>query len=577
MKIAFVLPPSRFPTAVHDPGDWWRVCAGRGHDLRYCNLNTRWWRRICAPDGIAHLFRHCEDEAGRGRALATAASATAALAALKRPRTYADASRYKSAVGAVGSHLDCVGALQGEFTVDFGVGPTLRKADYDDSLSLFEHSLAETLLADSIRPLLAEIAAADIAAFKVTSPQDLLTAMIAARLLRAEAPGIHVCLLDHGYENFSLHACIEALEGTGALALAFDSIIREKDDIPAVMLFLAEALARKERPRGFLGRSDIGIAPTPVEAAASYPQGIDTFCDEPVYWMRLSGRSCYWGRCTYCVQNEKFGTKGAPTKSEISASVANIEALIGSGYRRFIFSDEAVSPAALRLFSEEICRRGLKIRWSCRSKLEMQLSGDLIALVARAGCCEILFGMESTSPATLRRMDKFVEGLDVSRVRAIFRDLDAEGVGVHVNLIAGFPFDTRRELTESVEFLIDSLSTVRNATFTVNTFALFPGTPISRDPARFGIERIAKHGDLQQRIPFRFGAAASAVRAEVDAALPGLRSRLLAELGWEPSNRDAPWLGLYFGTGHGIAFKGAAFNPLDPVQNRARGRAAASA
>ena len=44
----------------------------------------------------------------------------------------------------------------------------------------------------------------DVLVVSVTSPEDLLTALIAVRLLRKTRPRMHACLADHGYENFSL-------------------------------------------------------------------------------------------------------------------------------------------------------------------------------------------------------------------------------------------------------------------------------------------------------------------------------------------------------------------------------------
>jgi len=79
-------------------------------------------------------------------------------------------------------------------------------------------------------------------------------------------------------------------------------------------------------------------------------------------------------------------------------------------------------------------------------------------------------------------MDKYVEGLDATAIEHVLSSVAAAGIGLHVNLIAGFPGDSAEEAVASVEFLIKVLSKLPNVTFTLNRFVLFPGTPIMSNP-----------------------------------------------------------------------------------------------
>jgi hypothetical protein len=201
--------------------------------------------------------------------------------------------------------------------------------------------------------------------------------------------------------------------------------------------------------------------------------------------------------------------------------------------------------------------RDLTLSWFCRAKLELAFTPALFRRMRQAGCFEVLFGLESVSPRMQKRMDKFVEGLTRERIKAIFENAAAAGIGVHVNLIAGFPGDTPSETAASVDFLIEALAPLSHATFALNEFALFPETPVMRNP-EFGIEPSAADGDMPLRYDFRCAPGLESNHREIKRQVPSLRLRLARGLGWdrlgEGPGPDAA-RGLYFGSGHGALFK----------------------
>ncbi len=140
----------------------------------------------------------------------------------------------------------------------------------------------------------------------------------------------------------------------------------------------------------------------------------------------------------FCSQNAKFDTPQAPARSEILASLDRVTAYSDAGYKQFMFSDEAISPSSLNLIADEIAKRGLQIKWACRSKMERAHTPDMFRRLGESGCFEILFGLETISPRILILMDKLTEGLDEERVVAIFRAITDAKVCVHVTLLAAF-------------------------------------------------------------------------------------------------------------------------------------------
>ena len=503
-----------------------------------------------------------------------ALDAGAGLRALQDRATYARADAYLGALAPIERYIGLVNESASEVSVTWQGGPAARTAEYADSGSLLEHSTRSGPFSALIRAALpAELPVFDMMMVTVTSPEDLLTAMTVAHLLRARQPEVHVCLADHGFENFSLRPHIDALRETGALTRVFDTVIVARDERDEAIVRLTEALAVGERPAGWLRLSDLPIhrratvderQQTPARHVAPPSE---TFAPEPVLLTRVSERRCYWSRCTFCIHNAKYDEPSPPSMAEVAAAVARLSARVDAGYRVFVFLDEALSPALLRRLSERLLDAGLPQRglsWAGRSKLELAHDPELFALMRRAGCVEILFGIESTSPRTLRAMDKFSEGLTPERMSDAVRLAGDAGLGVHLNLIAGFPGDGPEELAASLDFVAGA-GVARNVTFTVNPFVVFPATPVHDDPGRFQVMLEPRRGDMQAIRGYEvIGHEGERWRSAMQ-ALPGLAAGLRRRLGWDrydasPGGRMA--LDLYFGTGHGPLFKREIGNPF---------------
>ena len=278
---------------------------------------------------------------------------------------------------------------------------------------------------------------------------------------------------------------------------------------------------------------------------------------------RLSARRCYWARCAFCIHNEKYDDARVPSRADVPAAVDALEGWLEAGYRVITLNDEALSPAILAALCDELERREIAsrypgFRWICRSKLELAFTAALFRRMRRSGCIEVLFGLESASERVRVLMDKHVAGLDRRAILAIVKAAGEAGIGVHLNVIAGFPGEASEELVETMSFLGDALADAPRATYLVNEFVVFPATPVAQEPARFGIELVDEPGDMVALIPHRplewWRREAATIRRQ----LPDLRAQLDADLGWtwlreDPDREVAMWL--YFGTGHGTLLK----------------------
>lgn len=577
MRVLALTSPGRLPTTSPDPGLWWDAVAATGrHELVRYSANEAWWRVICgerpkalllSPLGALEGLRRRADWRSRNIALGEDGRAAGrALLALKTSVSFESASSYIAALAPIAGFLADLNRAQDELNVDVVVGPSVRGLNYLDSAAVVAYSLRDTLLSRMIEEALAGCPR-DIGfvAFSPTKPEDLLTNLIAARLLRVRNPGVHLCLVDLSCEDYTLLPHLESLRASGAFDGLFDSVVESKDDRDDLVPALIEAVAEGRTVRGFVTRTNVpGVRPLTIRRY-SPPSPLPTFSPEAIIVTRLSARRCYWSRCTFCVHNNKYDDRGAPTQADIHSGLDRIEAVLAAGYGYVNFADEALSPAMLRGLALEIKRRRLKFNWVCRSKIEHAHNAELFALIASAGCREIQFGLETTSERVLKLMDKHVEGLDERGLATAFRAMTDAGIGVHVNLIGGFPGDSLADMKGSVEFLIREFARLRGTSFFVSVFRLLPDTPIVKDPQRFGVRNVAINGDLAQYCTYdldpRIGPEADAVLA----ALPDLERRLHDELGWNGLADEATafvFRMMYFGSGHGSIFKARADNPF---------------
>lgn len=568
LRLILATPPGRLPTVVHDPGAWWRSFSTEAfHRTRISHAHA-WWKWIASPSA-AQL---ASDDVGRLELSRTGDAAQAALSALEAPSTYGSAAEYVNAVRELTLHLKALNTMQSDLLVSLAEGPILAQVDYRDSRDIVRAARAQTPLSDGIKASLAGVPDADLVFVTATSEYDLLSAAIIAVQWKTLNPGLHVCLVDHGYENFSLTPFLPSLDrgGDGLLGV-FDTLIASKNDVDAATQDLVDRVARCEVVQGVLTgdaasvRVGRPLSPAPYSTADLVP----TFSPTPVLHTRLSTGSCYWGTCTFCTQNSKFsGAKGA-SKSDVGPTLDRLSSLKRLGVDHVIFTDEALSPSILLSLSRAMSERGLGLKWACRCKVEDAFDHDTFAAAAEAGCREILIGVETTSGRLLDRMGKGVSGRADEGLDAMLHRIEACGISIHVNLINGFPTETVVEAQATVEAVIDHLADAASATVLLNPFTVFPATPIAYEPWRFGIAQLQASGDMPSRFDVWFEPEVERRTAPARDARARLAGALLDGLGWGPllaTGGGSEALELYSTSGHSLVFKAGPHNALDSLR-----------
>jgi len=88
-------------------------------------------------------------------------------------------------------------------------------------------------------------------------------------------------------------------------------------------------------------------------------------------------------------------------------------------------------------------------------------------------------------------MDKPHKLLSESEIGAFFECLHPNEIGIWVNVMVGFPTETRGEPMQTLRFVERTRHCYDG--FTIQPFCLEQGTPAYEQPERFGIEAIDRH------------------------------------------------------------------------------------
>ncbi|KAA3611772.1 MAG: radical SAM protein [Planctomycetota bacterium] len=145
------------------------------------------------------------------------------------------------------------------------------------------------------------------------------------------------------------------------------------------------------------------------------------------------------------------------------------------GIRHIQFVDDLF--LASRRRATELCHllveAKLPLTWSCAARVDT-VHPDLLALMRKAGCWEISFGLESGSNALLQQMDKSAR---VERSEQAIRWTAQAGIRSKGLFMLGYPGETPETMEQTRQFVRRLPLSMMNLT----KFTPYPGSPIYQD------------------------------------------------------------------------------------------------
>ncbi len=165
----------------------------------------------------------------------------------------------------------------------------------------------------------------------------------------------------------------------------------------------------------------------------------------------LTSRGCPFG-CNYCPY--PVG-QGLPWRYRTPQNVVDeLEHLVRDlGVEYVIFRDPLFSAQKRRVaeICEEIVRRGVKVHWRCETRIDC-LDEPTIAIMAKAGCTGVNFGVESSDPEIQKNAERkpiteqqFVETIALLR---------KHGIATFAFFVVGLPGDTVDTILTTIAFAL---------------------------------------------------------------------------------------------------------------------------
>lgn len=207
------------------------------------------------------------------------------------------------------------------------------------------------------------------------------------------------------------------------------------------------------------------------------------------YTLMMSSRGCPYN-CIFCGSSATWGRK---VRFRSPKNVLDeIEIIVNQhDIRNITFCDDTFTLGKRRVIDicNGITERGYNLEFLCSSRVntidEKRLEG-----LARAGCKEISFGIESADEDILSILRK---NIDLRKVIPIFEMVKSFGIRVHSSYILGNPGDTRETIEKTIEFAIESGADA--AQFSILT--PYPATPLWNMARMKGALKSADYADYK--------------------------------------------------------------------------------
>ncbi|MCB0628189.1 MAG: radical SAM protein [Saprospiraceae bacterium] len=189
-----------------------------------------------------------------------------------------------------------------------------------------------------------------------------------------------------------------------------------------------------------------------------------------------AGRGCPFG-CTFCSTNEFFSRRFR-MKSGLRL-VEEIDFLHQEyGTTQFSLTHDlfTTNPKLVRqictTFQEEI--KFESFEWTASARID-SMKDDLTEIMAKSGCTNLFFGVESGSASIQKTIKK---KLSVHKVLPVLEECAAHSIESTASIIIGYPEETYEDIRDSIELAINAIR-IPNVKSQIHLLVPLPGTPLS--------------------------------------------------------------------------------------------------
>lgn len=212
----------------------------------------------------------------------------------------------------------------------------------------------------------------------------------------------------------------------------------------------------------------------------------------------MSGRDCWWGRCTFCSWTTLFPGATFRTRSAVLA-LDEVGYLIDLGVKE-IMEDSGSLPIGqwLKDFCYGMIKRGYnkKIIMSCNMRISGIKDPKIWKLMKKAGFRFILFGLESANQNTLDRINK---NLKVAEIPYGLKICKQAGLEPHITTMIGYPWETFQDAKKTVDLAKWLFKKGYVDTLQATILMPYPGAPLYKECLKNNWLRFTDYDRFDQR------------------------------------------------------------------------------
>ena len=197
----------------------------------------------------------------------------------------------------------------------------------------------------------------------------------------------------------------------------------------------------------------------------------------------IATRGCPY-ECTFCSNPEMWTTRWyARDPGKVLDEIALYQERYGATNFDFYDLTAIVKRSWIIEFTQLILERKMSFTWQLPSGTRSEaIDEEVSSLLYKSGCRNMSYAPESGSPEVLKRIKKVVklDRLEASVVGAV-----RAGLNVKLNIIMGFPNESREELGQTVRFLARmGMAGVHD--MSISLFSPYPGSELYHDLRKSG-------------------------------------------------------------------------------------------
>ena len=157
--------------------------------------------------------------------------------------------------------------------------------------------------------------------------------------------------------------------------------------------------------------------------------------------------TCKW--CSTAVYGQSYRRRPA---HQVAAEMKQLKSKFNPDAIWFVDDVFTVSHKWLLAFKEEVLKQNAIIPFECITRAE-RLNDEILAVLKEIGCFRIWIGAESGSQKIIDLMDRRV---DVNVVKKAIQKTNAIGIETGTFIMLGYPGETQKDITETIQYLKDA-------------------------------------------------------------------------------------------------------------------------